>query len=180
MAIETDFTLASYNSPFTVAEMDVFIIQVSAAHGSDGGWSSLNNTEKEDRILLSVNYVNGLKWNGTLNILVISPSMTWPRDGLTWQNGVAVDGDVTPGNIGQLMACWILTAIKGVSATVASGQVKKRTVDKVSLEYTTDADFVEKAAATPADTCIDTYVPGGWVISSIASSIGYVGLMRRP
>ena len=63
MALDIVYTSATYNSFFTVLEMDIFIQEVKFAHGGDQKWLALLEMDKEsliDRLLSILSDINSL------------------------------------------------------------------------------------------------------------------------
>ena len=175
MALDTDYLSATYNSFFSVVEMDAFIQQVKWGHGGDAAWLALTPAEQEDIMLGSVNYINGLLWLGTQNVNVIVTTMQWPRDPYN-----PTPPPNAPQDIGLAQACWILNTLNGAGSsggTIAVGAIKKKTVGDVTVEFATE---VSGAGAVSDKTCAEQYA-GQYLIPVIKSNgVGGVGLNKLP
>ena len=173
--IDTNYISPTYNSFFSVVEMDAFIQQVKWGHGGDAAWLALTPAEQEDIMLGSVNYINGLLWLGTQNVNVIVTTMQWPRDPYN-----PTPPPNAPQDIGLAQACWILNTLNGAGSsggTIAVGAIKKKTVGDVTVEYATE---VSGAGAVSDKTCAEQYA-GQYLIPVIKSNgVGGVGISKLP
>jgi len=170
MALDTLYTSATYDSFFTVVEMDEFIQEIKFSHGGDQKWLALSEEEKENLTKSAVRYINSNVWAGTQNILIIVKTMLWPRDPY---------GDTTPNDIGLAMACHILRTLNGGGESLAAiGAVKKKKVGNVEIEYETGGGATS-AVQSGSKPCADEYAHY-YLISKTSGGIGGVGLNKVP
>ena len=170
MALDTDHTSATYDSFFTVVEMDGFIQQVKFNHGGDARWLQQSEDDKEILILNAVAYINSHEWEGVQNIDIIVLTMDWPRDPY---------GDSTPNDIGLAMACNILRTLNigGIDGAAASGDIKKKKVGPVEVEYDVGGSL---SVGVTSKTCAEIYAHYYLIPLVKSGGIGGVGLNRLP
>ena len=190
MTITTDYTSAEYNSFMSEAEADVLIPELEVIYGSMD-WLTLTTAEKESWLKYATVQVNDIDWNGALNAAVIAPNMTFPRSGLTYKTGQAVDPDSVPNDIKNYMTCVIInTAINGTTTTtggstpnITTGEIKSKTVGDVTIQYTTSADTGGTSPTTTttegldSNVCLDTYIYSGWLTGD-TSELGLGSICR--
>jgi len=171
MALDTTYTSPTYDSFFTVAEMDDYVQAVKFQQGGDQKWLALSETDKEILTKSAVSYINGLTWEGTQNVDIVVLTMLWPRDPY---------GTVTPDEIGYAMACYMLRTINvGSTSNAAIGAIKKKKVAGVEVEYETGGAI---AAATQIHvlSCAEQYAELYLIPLRLSGGIGGVGLGKRP
>ena len=176
MALDTVHTSPTYDSFFTLLEMEDFITAVKYAHGGAATWDLLTDLDKENQIKFSVSYINSQPWLGTLDPTIIVPFMTWPR-----VEYIPTPPPNAPNEIGYTMACYILKALNGTEDTVgpAIGAVKKKTVGGVSIEYETGSSVA--SVVEDVETCAEQYSSAYLLVApSLSGGIGGVGLRRMP
>ena len=170
MALDTTYTSPTYDSFFTVVEMDEYIQAVKFTHGGDASWLSKSESDKEILIKSAVRYINSLKWHGTQNPDIVVLAMLWPRDPY---------GVVTPDEIGLAMACNILRTLNaGGESLAAIGAVKSKKVGDVQITYETGGGATS-AVQSGAIPCADMYAIT-YLLGRSSGGIGNVGLNRIP
>ena len=181
--MDTTISSPTYDSFFTVSEMDAYIEKQALLFTDDQGWSVLTDTQKELYILLTVDYINGFSWDGTRNATIVVSTMQWPRSGLNHPSGEAIDGSVTPDQIGLASACYILSIMSGNVTTPGAdiGAIKSKKVGDVTIQYETGSNSSSSTAEIDDDNpCITKNIPTEWLGSISSGGIGYVGLARMP
>lgn len=146
MALDTDFTSATYNSYVSVAEADVLIAALGPFFTTDK-WDALDSLEKEAVILQATRGLNSFAFQGALNQLVISPfNMQWPRSGVHFCNGIEIPSDQIPPFVGEYIAMRSLEILdfgpQQANNTTVPSRVKSDKVGSLREEYFSPSEML--------------------------------------
>lgn len=175
MALDTDYTSATYDAFSTILEMDAVMAELGVLFTATF-WSSLQTADKEALIKASTRYINTLRWKGEQNPDIQVATMQFPRIELEG----ATDTEV-PHEVMLRMGCWIIhnaTANGNGSGNISAGAMKSKNVGDVSITYETNADLIKASTTVALDPC-ETYAKMFILEDSLSFGIGGVSLGRR-
>lgn len=183
MAIETDYTLATYNGYFDVNTANFawgVLEAVSASEINKAAWDALTDPQKEILIMTSsLRISTEFDWAGSMDPAIIAPTLNWPRVGLKYTNGVSVS-EGTPLPSGFILAIAYLMDFmlkNGYTSPLIEkkNSVQNKTVGGVSVTYTASSAH---ARANKILFDITKYIPSSWLAPSVMMGIGSVGKLR--
>jgi hypothetical protein len=139
MAIITDYTNSQFNAYATTAEIDEIIVDLSP-FSNTSKWDALDEPSKEGVIKNASQNVNCFAYKGVLNSAVISPfNMQFPRIGLFYTNGTAVNSNEIPFFVKQYVAERCLEILdfgpSAANGVLVPSNVKKNKVGSLEQEF---------------------------------------------
>ena len=179
MALDTDYTSTGYNAYSDIVTMDSAIAGIAITMPSDGGWSTLNDTDKELHIINATKFADTIKWYGSKNIDIVVPQRTQPRSGLYYADGTPLDETIIAPEVIDMMACSIIGTLIAIANENNKAPIKKQKVGDVEIEFAkSDAsgDYITNVEKCPAQ-----YLLPNWFNNTLVlGGFGTVGLSRLP
>lgn len=173
MAVDAVYTSNTFNSYITTVEAAALIAALAAVLGSDEGYSTKTNGEKEALILASAEALNSLHFNGELNPDVVADEMCFPRSGLYYTNGNAVASNAIPQNVKDFCAAWIVYQLRANKVSKGA-PLKSKTVGNVSVTWSGSS-----GQRKPATLSALGKLPPDWYYGVSMLGIGNADIVRR-
>jgi hypothetical protein len=162
---------ASSNSYITLAEADQFVDDRPAASST---WASATDAEKTQAILWATKLMDRLiDWEG--QVVDGVQSLDWPRNGLIYPSGYAVESDIIPVEIKDATAEFARQLLdedrSGDSAVETQGLTSLR-VGPIALT------FKDSVFAKVVPDAVVNLIPEEWLLQVRGRAIGVINLVR--
>lgn len=165
MALDTDYTSPTYNSYYTIVEIDALVAALDGVRDVSK-WPNQSDVQKESLILAATRDANTFCFPGDLSSAV-KTNMAWPRRGAYYTNGVAIPENTIPKEMGDYIAYRVCERIDNQdgSASSAAQNIKRQKLGDLEQE------FFQTTDGSSASTDVND-VPSADVIDPITCGAG--------